>query len=135
MRDSVSLMEAFIEDSTQKRQADTLEECVDEIDELKDELGTIMHSQTPGTMRDKWDTPETKLPGMKKGRLRKDRYSALLMANAAARRLSRQLETPTYQPLGGFVHSLPQDLDDDDTLYANAPAWWHSDFDETEVYE
>lgn len=65
---------------------DTMEDCMIEIEELKNELATIVITET-ATGRFRWDTPEIKLPGSKKGRLRKDRYSALLMANALARRL------------------------------------------------
>lgn len=85
---------------------DTLEDCVLEIEELKDELATIVHSQTGPTKRDRWDTPEVKVAGGKKGRLRKDRYSSLLMANMAARRMARAPERPEYAYLGGFAHEI-----------------------------
>lgn len=76
---------AQLEDEIKSRQYDTMEDCIMEIEELKDELASIVHTQTGIQMRDRWDTPEIKLPGNKKGRLRKDRYSALLMANMGAR--------------------------------------------------
>lgn len=85
---------------------DTLEDCVLEIEALKDELATIVHSQTGATLRDRWDTPETKLPGGKKGRLRKDRYSALLMANAVARAYQAAPTGPRYSVMGGFAHEM-----------------------------
>lgn len=85
---------------------DCLESCMLEIEELKSELATIVISKTP-TGRYKWDTPELKLPGNKKGRLRKDRYSALLMANDLARTIEifnpKPLEA-TYE--GGFAHTF-----------------------------
>ena len=87
---------------------DSLEACVLDIEELKDELASIQHTQTSVSGREHWDTPEIKEPGGKKGRLRKDRYSALLMANAVARVLMR---TPAHQELqvyGGFAHSIHQ---------------------------
>ncbi len=81
---------------------DSLEDCVLELEELKRELSTIVMSETPSG-RDKWDTPEIKLPGGKKGRMRKDRYSALLMANMGARQIHR-LIAPGYKcTLGGFA--------------------------------
>ena len=40
-----------------------------EIEELKDELATIVMTQTSISGRDKWDTPEIKMPNGKKGRL------------------------------------------------------------------
>ena len=82
--DTISIGFAIEEDKRTGRTYDTLEDCVLEIEELKDELSTIVHTQTPNG-RDKWDTPEVKLPGGKKGRQRKDRYSSILMANMVAR--------------------------------------------------
>lgn len=83
-----------------------LEDLVFEIEELKDELATIVHTQTGATMRDHWDVPEVKLPGGKKGRLRKDRYSALLMANDVARRAQRAVPVQGYEYTCGFAHQL-----------------------------
>lgn len=82
---------------------DTYADCVAEIEQVKEELETIVVSQTPGTNRETWNTPETKDHQNKKGRLRKDRYSALLMANYAARRLSRHEAPPPPTLGGGFV--------------------------------
>jgi len=65
-------------------------------------------SQTPAG-RDKWDTPEVKTIGGKKGRLRKDRYSALLMANMTARTIQRTPVPPTYDTIGGFVGDHQQE--------------------------
>lgn len=90
-----------------ERVYDTLEDCVMEIEELKDELASIVHTQTGTSMRDRWDTPEVRLAGGKKGRLRKDRYSALLMANMAARQLSWGGSRPEYRCMGGFAHAMP----------------------------
>jgi hypothetical protein len=55
------------------------------------------------SLRDRWDTPEVKLAGGKKGRLRKDRYSALLMANMVGRTLQRAPKQPEYEARGGFA--------------------------------
>lgn len=75
---------------------DTLEDCMSEIEELKNELSTITISETP-TGKEHFDTPEKKSAGMKKGRLKKDRYSALVMANWIARNaenlITRKLNT------------------------------------------
>jgi len=87
---------------------DTLEDCVMEIEELKDELCTITVTRT-GTgvnSRDRWDTPEVKLPDGKKGRLRKDRYSALLMANSVARNIHRADAQIQYQVIGGATKDI-----------------------------
>ena len=55
---------------------DSESECILEIEELKNELTTIVMTQTSNgpNARDRWDTPEVKLPNGKKGKLRKDRY-------------------------------------------------------------
>lgn len=58
-----------------------------EIEQLKYELTIIEHTVTPGGNRERWDTPEVKQDNDKKGRLRNDRASALVMANMAARRI------------------------------------------------
>lgn len=91
--DSASLEEAAQRDKLSNATFDTLEDVMVNIEELKNELTTIINTQTTnGT--DRWDTPEIKLPGMKKGRLRKDRYSALLIANAVARKMVRMIGVP-----------------------------------------
>jgi len=78
---------------------DTLEDAVMEVEELKDELSGIIISSTPSG-RERWDTPEVKLATGKKGRMRKDRYSALVIANMIARTIYRELPPPTYQSIG-----------------------------------
>ena len=82
---------------------DSLSECIIEIEELKNELTTIvMTSTSTGSgARDRWDTPEVKLQGGKKGRLRKDRYSALVIANMLARQMNRTLQAISYDVVGG----------------------------------
>jgi hypothetical protein len=81
---------------------DSESECVLEIEELKNELTTIVMTQTSTgpNARDRWDTPEIKLPNGKKGKLRKDRYSALLIANMLARQMSRTLEPTQFDVIG-----------------------------------
>ena len=91
---------------------DSLSECILEIEELKSELTTIVMTQTSQgpNARDRWDTPEVKLSGGRKGRLRKDRYSALVIANMLARQMSRMLDTSvTYDAIGGDTRSITQD--------------------------
>lgn len=81
---------------------DSLSECILEIEELKSELTTIVMTQTSSgaNARDRWDTPEVKLGGGKKGRLRKDRYSSLVIANMLARQMTNILEAPKYEVIG-----------------------------------
>ena len=81
---------------------DTTSECILEIEELKNELTTIVMSQTSNASgaRDRWDTPDIKMPNGKKGKLRKDRYSALLIANMLARTINRTLQPVSYDIIG-----------------------------------
>jgi len=106
---------------------DTLEDCVMEIEELKNELSTITVTVT-GTgvaARERWDVPEVKLPGNKKGRMRKDRYSALLMANMTARKIHRTDIPIQYSIIGGFSKDIVgrKDKADKSKLY-NGPDWF-----------
>jgi hypothetical protein len=81
---------------------DSLSECILEIEELKNELTTIVMTHTSGASgsRDRWDTPEVKTANGRKGRLRKDRYSALVIANMLARQMNRTLSAPEYNIIG-----------------------------------
>jgi hypothetical protein len=73
-----------------------------DIEELKDELSMIQMTQT-NNGRDRWDTPEVIVGTGRKSKMRKDRYSALLMANMAARVLQRTPEQEAYNFYGGFA--------------------------------
>ena len=84
---------------------DTLEDCVMDIEELKDELASIVHTQT-SSGRDRWDTPESRDAEGKKVTSRKDRYSALLMANMVGRMFQRIETQEEYIQSGGFAHTL-----------------------------
>lgn len=103
---------------------DSLSECILEIEDLKNELTTIVMTQTSTgpNARDRWDTPELKLPNGKKGRLRKDRYSSLVIANMLARQMGRTLTGPDYDIVGGDLQLIkPQEGE----LY-KGPEWFTS---------
>mgnify|MGYP000064305852 FL=1 len=100
--DAITLGLSNAEDGLKGRVFDTLEQCVLEIEDLKDELTMIQITQT-ASGRDRWDTPETVIGTGKKGKQRKDRYSALIMANMAARTLARMPEATIYNFYGGFA--------------------------------
>jgi len=100
--DAVTIGVSNAEDGLKGRTFDTLEQCVMEIEDLKDELTMIQMTQTAGG-RDRWDTPETIIGAGKKGKQRKDRYSSLIMANMAARILSRMPTPEAYEFYGGFA--------------------------------
>lgn len=91
-----------------QRLYDNFEECCMEIEELKNELATIIKIITSNNSqsRERWDTPEIKMPNGKKGRIHKDRYSALVIANMLARHIHRADPVPVYSVIGGFASDL-----------------------------
>jgi hypothetical protein len=120
--DSVSLGLSTHEDELKNRMFDTLEECVLDIEELKDELSMIQMSQT-ASGRDRWDTPEVIIGTGRKSKMRKDRYSALIMANMAARTLQRMPTQAEYQFYGGFATGGYETKKTTENLY-NGPSWF-----------
>ena len=85
----------------------SMEECILEIEELKNELCIIEHSRTPTGNRERWDVPDKRVPGAKKGKpMRKDRYSALVMANMIGRQILNELARPAFPSGGGFADSF-----------------------------
>jgi len=88
-------------DDAYNRIYDNLEYCVTEIEELKKELVSIVVTRT-NNGRDRWDTPDTIASG-KKGNMRKDRYSALLMANMGIRQLRNDITFTPQGNYGGFA--------------------------------
>ena len=107
--DAATIGLAISDDKLKNRLYDTLEDCVMEVEDLKDELSMIIMTQT-ASGRDKWDTPEVKLAGGKKDRIRKDRYSSLIMANMSARSIRRTPPPPVYDTIGGFVGGAKGDM-------------------------
>ncbi len=83
--DSVKMYAAIEAEKSMGVVFDTYEENVFNLEELKNELCTIQMSETP-TGREKFDTPHVANPGIvegrsRRGRLRKDRYTALLLSH------------------------------------------------------
>ena len=101
---------------------DSLSECILEIEELKNELTTIVMTQTSTgpNARDRWDTPELKLQNGKKGRLRKDRYSSLIIANMLARQMNRNMKAISYDVVGGNARDM---VNNNGQLY-KGPSWF-----------
>jgi hypothetical protein len=83
--DTVELARASVIDNEAHREFDTFEQCVMDIEECKNEMATIVVTQTSKLGAEHFDTPEVKLANDKKGRLRKDRFCSLLYANYYAR--------------------------------------------------
>lgn len=111
---------------------DSVSECILEIEELKNELTTIVMSQTSTgpNARDRWDTPEVKLPNGKKGRLRKDRYSALLIANMMARQARVSLQPIEYEIVGGNRRDM---VDNKGDMY-KGPEWFTSGANDSDFF-
>jgi hypothetical protein len=101
---------------------DTLEESVLEIEELKNELSMIQMTQTSNG-RDRWDTPEVIVGTGRKSKVRKDRYSALLMANMAARIIQRTPEQQAYNFYGGFATGGHTSKNKEEVMY-HGPSWF-----------
>ena len=101
---------------------DNESDCILEIEELKNELTTIVMTQTSTgpNARDRWDTPEVKLPNGKKGKLRKDRYSALIIANMLARQLTRTIEPISFEVIGNNLSNMQKK---DGQMY-KGPSWF-----------
>lgn len=101
---------------------DTLSECILEIEELKNELTTIVMTQTSQSSgaRDRWDTPDIKTSNGKKGKLRKDRYSALIIANMLARQINRTLQPVSYDIIG---IDAKQSVKNNGQMY-KGPSWF-----------
>jgi hypothetical protein len=83
--DSVRMYAAIEAEKSSGVIFDTYEENVFNIEELKNELCTIHMSET-ATGKERFDTPQVVQPGAvegraRKGRLRKDRYTALLLSH------------------------------------------------------
>lgn len=121
--DAISIGLSASQDDVKHRMFDTLEECVLDIEELKDELAMIQMTQT-NSGRDRWDTPEYIIGTGKKSKMRKDRYSALLMANMAARVLQRTPEQEAYNFYGGFATGREQTKSYENEKLYNAPSWF-----------
>jgi len=120
--DPASLGLALEVDKSLGRKYDTLEDCVMEIEELKDELSMIVMTQT-STGRERWDTPEVKTGAGRKSRLRKDRYSSLIMANMSARSLLVEKTTIESGAIGGFAGGPRSFISSDEKLF-HGPSWF-----------
>lgn len=111
---------------------DNVSDCILEIEELKNELTTIVMSQTSTgpNARDRWDTPEVKLQNGKKGRLRKDRYSSLLIANMMSRQVKRPDNIPSFENIGANLRNVGKPTGD---MY-KGPEWFTSSVNSEDIY-
>lgn len=133
--DALGIEIAAAEDSRLNKEFDTLEDCIFEIEELKNELASIQHSLSP-TGLDRWDAQDIELPNGKKGKARKDRYTALLMANMGARQYQApKLVNPYHGALGGWAKNYvgSKTVVPTSDLYIG-PAWFTEGLKETDYY-
>lgn len=118
MFDTIEMAKALEMDKLNNIRFDTYERLVQEIEELKNEIATIVCTPSSILGKESFDTPEVKSDGMKKGRLRKDRYSALLYANYYARNKDKnepvRLE---YKAIGGTKDTAKSKPDIIETPY------------------
>jgi len=105
---------------------DSLEDCIFEIEQLKSELSEIVYTHTGSGVsgRERWDTPETRSESGKRGRLRKDRYSALLMANWLAHLYRYRQVEPVRDFIGGNIDMLAMDKNKNNSNKLSGPDWW-----------
>lgn len=102
MFDTIEIEKASELDKINKISFDTYEDIVMEIEELKNEMTTIIVTPSSTLGKETFDTPLIKGDHDKKGRLRKDRYSALLYANYYGRNRNKNTQLVIeYKPVGG----------------------------------
>lgn len=102
------------EDKQTNRLYDTLEDATMEIEALKDELATIKHDETANG-RETWSVPRS---SNQESKMRKDRYSALLMANMIARQIVRTEAVLTTETWGCWAGARPMQNANDAPWYS-----------------
>jgi hypothetical protein len=107
MFDSIEIAKSIEVDYIEGNEFDTYEDLIYEIEELKSEIASIVVTGTSTLGKENFDTPQIKGTTTKKGRLRKDRYSALLYANFHSRNKNKQEHIEiTYKAVGGTKDTL-----------------------------
>ena len=90
----------------------------------------MSQTSTGPNARDRWDTPEIKLQNGKKGRLRKDRYSSLLIANMMSRQVKRPDNMPSFENIGANLRNVGKPTGD---MY-KGPEWFTSSVNSEDIY-
>lgn len=107
--DTVEIARSIAIDDINETKFDTYEDVVNEIEDLKNEMTTIVITPSSVLGKETFDTPTIKGEGAKKGHLRKDRYSALLYANYYTRNREKQdVIKIEYRAVGGTKNTLDQ---------------------------
>jgi len=104
--DSIEMAKSSEIDDLNPSETESYEDLASEIEELKNEMTNIVNTPT-STGKENFNTPSVKGENSKKGRLRKDRYSALLYANYYSRNVSKEIQpTIQYKPIGGTKDNM-----------------------------
>ena len=119
--DTVKMQAALAAEASLGVTVDTFEDVVNEIEELKNELCNIQMVQT-STGKERFETPnisETTQGGegkKKSRRLRKDRYTSLLLAHRYCYDAEVTVETPIdYEDVAGNIHKT--EIDPSEGMY------------------
>lgn len=119
--DTVKMQAALVAEKSLQIQHDTFEENVNNIEELKNELCTIQMSETT-TGKERFDTPQVKQPGTLegrtvKGKLKKDRYTSLLLIHKFIYDTTTEHKTSVnYEDVVGNINKL-KNIDPNEKLY------------------
>lgn len=119
--DTIKMQSALIAEKELNISFDTFEENVNNIEELKNELCMIQMTETT-TGKERFDTPTIKQPGsvegrIIKGRLKKDRYTSLLLAHKYVYDNYIEHKTPVdYEDVVGNVNKFKR-INPHDKLY------------------
>ena len=103
---------------------DSFEQVLFEVEELKNELTSITMTRSGIQGRDRWDTPEKKTPTGKKIKMRKDRYSALVMANWGAMNFRALNYNPQHNFIGSFASGSKKKGKPKSNDWYSAPDWF-----------
>jgi len=120
--DSVKMYAAIEAEKSMGVVFDTYEDCVFNIEELKNELCTIQVTET-ATGKERFDTPQVIQHGvvegrLRKGRLKKDRYTALLLAHKYIYDESiSEGEEIDYNDVAGNIEKRSKTPDKDEPMY------------------
>lgn len=123
-------LRSMLAESDPRLQIEITEDIYEEIQEMKNELCNIVVTNTGANGFEKFDTPDKKADAQvqRKGAMKKDRFSALLMANYGARQLIRDLTVDLNQKMntGGFSSQNMYSLlaNGDQRKYVAAPDWF-----------
>lgn len=116
--DSIEVAKSVELDGINDIKFDTYEDLVMEIEDLKNEITSIVMKPSSFLGKESFDTPANKKEGSKQGHTRKDRYSALLYANYYIRNRDQQRALVIeYKPTGGTKDTKTKTTNKDAPMY------------------